>query len=114
MIDAPATPWTSVSPDESTILLMHRPNLPSIAELAEEELRLAGNRIKPATNGPSRGWSANGLSLVSIADGSEQPIEGLPDPADARLTNFSWSPDGSRIAFLMTEPPSEEEEKDSV
>ena len=62
VIDAPATPWVNISPDEKSIMLMHRPNLPPISELAEEELRLAGTRIKPATNGPSRGWSANGLT----------------------------------------------------
>jgi dipeptidyl aminopeptidase/acylaminoacyl peptidase len=104
VIDAPATPWTSVSPDESMILLMHRPNLPSIAELAEAELRLAGSRIKPATNGPSRGWNANGLSVVSIADGKAQPISGLPDPDDARITNLRWSPDGTKVAFANTTP----------
>ena len=104
VIDAPATPWANVSPDETMILLMHRPNLPSIAELAEEELRLAGTRIKPATNGPSRGWSSNGLSLVMVSDGSEHEISGLPDPSDARITSLRWSPDGTKVSFANTTP----------
>jgi dipeptidyl aminopeptidase/acylaminoacyl peptidase len=102
VIDAPATPWVSISPDEKSIMLMHRPNLPPITELAEEELRLAGTRIKPATNGPSRGWSANGLTLLQVDDQTRQEIAGLPDPADTRISNLSWSPDGSRISFLNT------------
>lgn len=104
VIDAPATPWVSVSPDEKLILLMHRPNLPGLAELAEEELRLAGTRIKPATNGPSRGWSSNGLSVRGIDGSDAQPIDGLPDPAQTRITNLRWSPDSSKVSFTNTTP----------
>jgi dipeptidyl aminopeptidase/acylaminoacyl peptidase len=104
VIDAPATPWVSVSPDETMILLMHRPNLPALAELAETELRLAGTRIKPATNGPSRGWSANGLSMVSMADGQEREITGLPDPSETRINQLRWSPDGKMVSFTNTTP----------
>ena len=42
------------------------------------ELRLAGLRIKPRTNGPSRTQPSSGLSLVRIANGAEVPIAGLP------------------------------------
>ena len=36
------------------ILLMARENVPGIDQLAQPELRLAGSRINPRNNGPSR------------------------------------------------------------
>ena len=82
------------------MLLMARPSLPPISELAETELRLAGLRLKPRTNGPSRGCYVTGLTLKRVDDLSERPITGLP--ADARISGVRWSPDGSRIAFVLT------------
>lgn len=100
IIDAPPTPWVSVAPGGSTMLLMHAPNLPSITELAEEELRLAGYRIKPATSGPSRGLEMSGLGFMPVTGGDERVVEGLP--ASPRLRNVSWSPDGASVLFTHT------------
>jgi len=100
MIDAPQTPLVSISPDQETMLLLNRPGYPSIEEVAQEELRIAGIRINPQTNGSSRSRYYNGLALQSITDGKERKIKGLP--ADARIENVSWSPDGSMIAFTNT------------
>src|SRR6056297_839064 len=80
LVDAPPTPRVSLSPDRDQMLLMSRPSLPSIAELAEPELGLAGARINPRTNGPSRASSYNGLSLQPVeANAAERPVAGLPD-----------------------------------
>ncbi len=99
-VDAPLTPGVSISPTKEWMLLMARPSLPPISELAEPELRLAGLRLKPRTNGPSRGGYVTGLTLKRVDDLSERPITGLP--ADARISGVRWSPDGSRIAFVLT------------
>ena len=45
LVDAPRTPGVSLSPDRSTMLLLLRPSLPSIAEVSAPESRLAGLRI---------------------------------------------------------------------
>lgn len=100
LIDADNPPWVSVSPSLETMLLMRVPSLPSIEELAEEELRLAGYRIKPATNGPSRGWEVAGLSVMSVDGGDATPIEGLPE--SPRIRSTSWSADGSKVLFTNT------------
>ena len=52
LIDAPELPDVALSPDRRWLLLLERPALPPIAELAEPELRLAGLRLNPRTNGP--------------------------------------------------------------
>ncbi len=101
ILDARLNPGVSVSPDRQTILLTDRTNLPSIQELAEPMLRLAGYRINPRNNGPaaSRVNWLTGLSFQSLNGGEERKVTGLP--ANARLTNVSWSPDSKSVAFLV-------------
>ncbi len=101
LVDAPLTPDMSVSPNQDWILLMELPSLPPISELAQPELRLAGLRINPRNNGPSRSSYYTGLTLKSLSDNSERPITGLPP--DARIDNIYWSPDSSLIAFTHSD-----------
>ncbi len=100
IVDAPTTPQVSLSPDQRFLLLLEVPGLPPIAELAERELRLAGVRIKPQSNGPSRAASYRGLSLLRLADGDIRPVTGLPQTV--RIDNVVWSPDGEQVAFTVT------------
>lgn len=104
ILDAKPNPGVSVSPDRKTLLLTDRSNLPSIAELSEPMLRLAGYRINPRNNGPanSRVSWLTGLSFQSIDGGAARPVTGLP--VNARLTNTSWAPDGRTVAFLVNVP----------
>lgn len=99
MIDAPPTPWTAVSPDNEWLLLLERPGNPPISEVAAPELRLAGLRINPRSNAPSRERPMNGLLFQRISDGKEVRVTGLP--VEPRITGVSWSPDGKRIAFVV-------------
>ncbi|MFN2238886.1 MAG: prolyl oligopeptidase family serine peptidase, partial [Thermoanaerobaculia bacterium] len=99
LVDAKLTPAVSVSPDESTLLLMGRPSLPTIAELSEPELRLAGIRINPRTSGPSRAPSFNSLHFVDVASARERAVSGLPQTP--RIRNASWSPDARHVAFTL-------------
>ena len=100
LADAPLTPSVSVGPNQDWMLLMERPGLPPISELAQPELKLAGLRINPRTNGQSRSSYYTKLTLKRISDGSEKPITGIP--SEARIENITWSPDGKRIAFTHT------------
>ncbi len=100
LVDAPPTPWVSASPDHRWLLVMARPALPSIDELAAPEARLAGLRINPRTTGPSRLPYAVGLTFLEIATGAETPVTGLPE--EGRLRRIRWSPDVRHIAFTVT------------
>lgn len=97
LVDAPLTPAVSVSPDDKHLLLMTRPPLPTIAELAEPELRLAGIRINPNNFAPSRTRPYDGLALVAVADGAQRAVQGLPK--QPRIRNVAWSPDARHVAF---------------
>ena len=99
LVDGVRNPSVSISPDRNTVLLQERPSLPSIEELAQPELRLAGIRINPATNGPSRPGYVTGFTLRDIETGEDRVVTGLP--ADPKIINVSWSPDGSYFAFLL-------------
>ncbi|HEY0591970.1 MAG TPA: prolyl oligopeptidase family serine peptidase, partial [Thermoanaerobaculia bacterium] len=102
LVDAPLTPAVNASPDGRALLLLDRPPLPPIAQLAEPELRIAGLRLNPRSFGPSRATTYNGLRLVSVADAKERKVSGLP--FSPRVRNASWSPDGKSIAFTHDAP----------
>ncbi|OFY57271.1 MAG: hypothetical protein A2V50_05380 [Bacteroidetes bacterium RBG_19FT_COMBO_42_10] len=97
IVDAPVTPLVSISPDKTKILIIERPPIITISELSEEELRIAGLRINPATSGPSRQTYNKGFRIMNI-DGTEiRGVKGLP--LDPRLGSPEWSPDGSKFVF---------------
>lgn len=100
LVDRPPTPWVLPGPGHEQMLLLERPNLPPIQELAEPELRLGGLRFHPRQDAPSRRRPANGLALVTIADGVERPVAGLPE--NPRIDDVVFSPDGTHVAFTHT------------
>jgi dipeptidyl aminopeptidase/acylaminoacyl peptidase len=100
LVDAPLPPRVQLSPDGGTLLVMDWRALTTVGELAEEELRLAGIRIKPAVHGRSRGAPTTGLSIVRLDGEGATVVSGLPDRP--YLGNFSWSPGGERVAFTQT------------
>jgi dipeptidyl aminopeptidase/acylaminoacyl peptidase len=99
MMDAPPPPATFVSPDRAWLLLADRAAMPTIADLSQPMLRLAGTRINPATDGPFRAMSFSGLRLERIADGT---VRAIAAPADAKLGAPMWSPDARSVAFTVT------------
>lgn len=100
VVDAPLTPAVFLSPDKKILVLASRSALPSVAELAQPELRIAGLRINPATSGPTREAYFTGLVLKRLPDGAEVPVSGLP--AEPRIGAVSWSRDSRNLAFTLT------------
>ena len=69
--DAPPLPQAVLSPSKQTLALTWRHPYPTIAELAQPILRIAGARVNPRNNGPQRATDVYAISLKKIADGSE-------------------------------------------
>src|SRR6266849_1658482 len=97
--DAPPLPQAMVSPSRQVIALEFSKGHPSIAELAQPMLRLAGFRVNPKTNGPHLTSGIDAITLQRIADGREIK---LAVPAQANLSNLHFSPDGAHLSFLAT------------
>jgi dipeptidyl aminopeptidase/acylaminoacyl peptidase len=101
ILDAPPAPLTALSPDRTWLLLADRAAMPTIAELSQPMLRLAGSRINPATSAPFRAATFTALRLVRVADGQVRQI-GVP--AGARIGWLEWAPDSRRVAFATVGP----------
>ena len=99
ILDAPLTPTVSISPDRKWLLLLERNALPSIAEVAAPEIRIAGDRINPRTNGRSREITYKSLRLRSLASSTERAIT---VPVTTGIGNVMWAPDATSIAFTVT------------
>jgi dipeptidyl aminopeptidase/acylaminoacyl peptidase len=102
-VDAPPIPGASLGPDQATLLLITPLTFPSIAEVAEVELRLAGLRINPKNRAAARRQFAQHLELLDVKAkaAAPRPIHGLPD--GARIGDLRWSPDARYVAFTVTE-----------
>ncbi|HUU05919.1 MAG TPA: prolyl oligopeptidase family serine peptidase [Patescibacteria group bacterium] len=103
LVDAPNNPFVISSPDAKILMIVERPVLPSIREVAQPELKLAGLRINPRTNGPSLSRTEYYKKIIfkDLNSLREYPLSGLP--MEARISNMEWSPDSQKVAFTITQ-----------
>ncbi|QEC45069.1 alpha/beta hydrolase family protein [Pseudobacter ginsenosidimutans] len=97
---AKPAPAVSIDGKANWMLLMERNSYPSVEELAQPELRIAGQRINPNNYAPSRQNFINNFRLKDIKAGKEYPVSGLP--LNMLAGNIAWSPDEKKIAFTNT------------
>ena len=88
-----------LSPDGDHFLVPHVTELSTLEEMAVETYRLAMLEIRPRTD---RLWhldtyGINGFRVYSLTDRAFRSYE-LPEGAFA--SDFMWSPDGGKLAFL--------------
>ncbi len=100
LVMAKPTPSVSFDHKGEWMLIMERSSMPSVEELAQPELRIAGLRINPNNFGMSRTPYIINLILKNIKTGVESSITGLPKKLKAG--NVQWSPDENKIAFTHT------------
>jgi dipeptidyl aminopeptidase/acylaminoacyl peptidase len=97
---AKPTPAVSIDDKAEWMLLLERSDYPTIAELAQPELRIAGLRINPNNSGPSRAGSSENIRFRNVKTQQDFEIQGLPE--DLRASNVQWSPDQKRFAFVQS------------
>jgi len=102
LVDVPLAPSVMMDEEKEWMILLYRDPFKTIQELSQKELRLAGLRINPATNIGSRVNYFKNIQLRHLTGENPETVQvtGLPD--QPLLTNFTWSPDQTKMAFTHT------------
>lgn len=101
IVDAAPAPAAAVAPGGRVLLVANYPALPSIADLAAPEHRLAGRRINPDNNTISQVRFISELSFIDIESGDNIRVRGLP--RTLRALYPTWSDNGQYLAFIQLE-----------
>lgn len=100
LVMAKPTPGVTFNSKGEWMLTLERSSMPSVEDLAQPELRIAGLRINPNNFGPSRTTYFTNISITNVKTGAEFPVSGLP--ANLKIGNVQWSPGDDRFAFTQT------------
>lgn len=96
LVDAPTTPSVTFTKSRQKMLLLERPDFPTIADISQPVLGLAGLRLNPANNS-SDGSGSTAIRIRDVKTGKESKVSGLP--AEARIGNIALSPDEKLFVF---------------
>jgi dipeptidyl aminopeptidase/acylaminoacyl peptidase len=102
LADFERAPTVTMDTKKEYMLLSYRNTYKTLDELNQEEMRLGGLRINPITNISSTVTYTNNLKIRKVKDVSVEPkqVSGLPE--DPKISNVSWSPNDTKIAFTHT------------
>jgi dipeptidyl aminopeptidase/acylaminoacyl peptidase len=98
MLEASPFPKAQVSPDGKWLLLSESPAMPTIADLAQPMLRIAGTRISPKTNST---FLSQGITKLTLTEVSTKKSREITLPANPRVAFVSWAPDSRHLAFAQ-------------
>ena len=102
LVDVNLAPSVLMDDKKENVILLYRNAYKSIADLSQKELRLGGLRIDPKTNIGSRTNYYYTAKIKRMTELSAQLTEINGIPEGAKLSNFVWSRDQSKIAFTNT------------
>jgi dipeptidyl aminopeptidase/acylaminoacyl peptidase len=97
---AKPTPSVNIDDKAEWMLLSERNSYPTVEELGQPELKIAGFRLNPNNFSPSRQAFINNFRLKNIKTGKEYPVSGLPQNMLASVA--VWNPSQNKLAFLNT------------
>ena len=100
LVMAKPTPGVTFDSKGQYMLVLERSSMPSVEDLAQPELRIAGLRINPNNFGPSRGAYITGIIVKEMTTGKEFQVTGLP--ANLKAGNLQWSPNEDKAVFTNT------------
>lgn len=99
ILDAPRPPAVQLSPDREWLLLLSRPALPPIAEVAAPIVKVAGLRIDPDTSGPARENPYTGVAVRRVDAPATDP--GVPVVVPGRVRDVTFHRDARRFALTV-------------
>ncbi len=108
LLDAPALPRFSVSPDRQTLATLELRRFNTIEELARPVLRLAGLRFEAGSASPQTITPIQKLRLRKLLspDAAELVVElpGAENPKLGSFHSFGWAPDGQHFVLERRTP----------
>jgi dipeptidyl aminopeptidase/acylaminoacyl peptidase len=99
ILNAPTLPVLAVNPTRTYATLSQSERYPSIVEVSEPMLRLAGIRIDARTNGLHLAPNSIAIEIVKLPEGTKVKVA---LPPGAKAGPLRWSPDGKQFAFSNT------------
>ena len=102
LVEFERPPSVQYDEEKNYMVFLYRDNYKTIETLSAKELRLGGLRIDPKTNIGSRTTYYHNVKIKNLKDKNAELIQVGGIPEKARLSNFSWSPDQTKIALTNT------------
>lgn len=100
LADYQRPPSVFMDQDREWLIFTYRNTYKTLDELNQDEMRLAGLRVNPKTNISSTMTYINNIKVRKMNDKQESQVKGLP--SNAKIANFGFSPDQSKLAFTNT------------
>lgn len=100
LVDIERAPFVNMDSKKEQMLFFYRSTFKTLADLNQPEIKLGGLRINPNANISSTATYLNNIRYKKVSDATISQIKGLP--ANALITNPSFSPDETKLAFTNT------------
>lgn len=97
LLNAPNTPVVRFNKSGTKLLLLRVPDYPSIEDVSQPILGLAGLRINPLNNSSAVSTTYTSMAIQEVNSTNEKLVEGLPK--SAKIGNITWSPNEQYLAF---------------
>jgi dipeptidyl aminopeptidase/acylaminoacyl peptidase len=102
ILEAPANPVSSISPDRRWVLVtVSDPRTVTISEMADSAYYLAGNKIRAT---PDYRVENIGIRSGTVSSIDGRTVRALEVPAGGRIGTMAWSADGERLAYTTISP----------
>jgi dipeptidyl aminopeptidase/acylaminoacyl peptidase len=95
---APPTPGVIVNGRANYMLILERNSYPTVEELGQPELKIAGLRINPINASLTRQTYINHIIVKQVGSGKVLDIKGLPNNLSA--LSPTWNPAENKVAFF--------------
>jgi dipeptidyl aminopeptidase/acylaminoacyl peptidase len=100
LFDYQKAPGVLMDEKKEMLVFTYTNTYKTLDDLNQEEMQLGGLRINPVTNISSSVTYINNLKVRKIQEQDAVQVQGLP--TNPRITNLTWSPDETKIAFTNT------------
>ena len=100
LVDYERAPAVMIDEKKEYMVFTYQNTYKTLEDLNQEELQLGGLRINPVTNISSSVTYSINLKVRKLVDQNLVQVKGLP--ANPRITNLTWSPDQTKMAFTNT------------